>query len=96
VSPQPESHADVDELAAEALKRTGAVNLQALAESESLVQLEPAHREVLELRLGLDRQPMSPRTRREVAREMGPEASEASVAQLERKAIDALVPPVEV
>lgn len=78
----------------EALRRTGARDLAALARSRPALALEPDLAAVLRLRLGLDRSPMRPRTRAQVAEELGlgGPAVDAMVAALEEDAVDALGP----
>jgi hypothetical protein len=79
-------------LSAEVLLRTGARDLAEARGSAALAGLEPDLRAVLRLRLGLDRDPIRPRTRGEVAETMGmggPRIAEG-LAAIERDALDAL------
>jgi hypothetical protein len=88
---------DDDELARfrrEALRRAGARDLTALARSRAARDLEPDLAAVLRLRLGLDRTPTRPRTRAQVAEELGlgGSAVDAMVAALEEDVVAALGP----
>jgi hypothetical protein len=79
----------------EVLLRTGAPDLSRAALSAPFVALEPDLAAVLRLRLGLDRDPIRPRTRPEVAQAIGLAGArvDAMVAALEGDAVDALGPP---
>lgn len=79
-------------LSAGVLLRTGARDLADVRRSAELARLEPDLRAVLSLRLGLDRDPIRPRTRDEVAETMGmggPRIAEG-IAAVEQDALDAL------
>ena len=82
-------------LAAEVLMRTGSRDLADVRRSAGLARLEPDLRAVLTLRLGLDRDPIRPRTRAEVAETMGMGGSriEEGIAAIERDATDDLGSP---
>lgn len=86
--------ADLAALRRAALARAGARDLGELAHSPAVGGLEPDLAAVLRLRLGLDRSPPRPRTRAEVAEEIGLGGSiERMVAALEDDALEALSAP---
>jgi hypothetical protein len=83
------------DLRAEVLRRTGVPDLARAARSPAVIALEPDLAAVLRLRLGLDRTPVRPRTRTEVAEEIGLAGGriDAMIAALEEDAVEALGPP---
>ena len=76
------------------LRRVGAPDLAALAASPAALRLEPDLAAVLRLRLGLDRTPPRPRTRPEVAEELGLGGArlDEMIAALEEDVVAALGP----
>jgi hypothetical protein len=82
-------------LSAEVLVRTGSRDLADVRRSAGLARLEPDLRTVLTLRLGLDRDPIRPRTRSEVAETMGMGGPriEEGLAAIEQDAVDDLGAP---
>lgn len=76
------------------LARTGAGDLVGLARSAAIARLEPDLAAVLRLRLGLDRTPARPRTRPEVAEELGLGGAriDEMIAALEEDVVAALGP----
>ena len=86
---------DLRELTAEALRRTGTADVLELARSEPFSRLPPDLDMLMRLRLGLDRTPPRPRSREEVASEMGigGRTAERAVAALEEDALSALGQP---
>jgi hypothetical protein len=78
----------------EVLLRTGAPDLPRAAASRQVLALEPDLAAVLRLRLGLDRDPVRPRTREEVAAAigLGGRRVDQMVAALEADAVAALGP----
>ncbi len=83
------------DLRGEVLRRTGAPDLARAALAPAVVALEPDLAAVLRLRLGLDRDPVRPRTRAEVAEAigLGGARTDAMIAALEEDAVEALGPP---
>jgi hypothetical protein len=79
----------------EVLRRSGAPDLARAAVAPSVVALEPDLAAVLRLRLGLDRNPVRPRTRAEVAEAIGLGGARVDemIAALEQDAVEALGPP---
>ncbi len=85
---------DLRALRAAVLARAGAPDLTALARSAAVGRLEPDLAAVLRLRLGLDRTPVRPRTRPEVAEQLGLGGArvEQMIAALEEDVVAALGP----
>jgi hypothetical protein len=89
-----DDEADLQELTAQVLRRTGAGDVTAAAGTRAWSLLEPDLDAVLRLRLGLDRDPVQPRTRRQVAVAMGLGGAriEEAIAAIEEDAVEALGP----
>ena len=83
---------DLRALTADVLRRSGVEDLGRVAGSSAFARLEPDLDAVLRLRLGLDRDPIRGRTRREVAEAMGFGGArlEEMIAAIEEDAVEAL------